>query len=73
MDVADTSVILMGEIIVEDTKEVEDTSDLKDLSENLKKAPTPNFPESQVDRSTKTKFAAMNVKNLATCRKIAWN
>ena len=69
----DASVILMEETITEDTKEIEDASDLKDHSENLTKAPVSNVLESQVDHSTKTRFAAINVKNLATCRKIAEN
>ena len=38
--------ILMEETIVEDTKEIEDTSDLKDHSENLTKVPIPNNLES---------------------------
>ena len=77
MDTVDASAILMDglfcQIIMEDTKEIEDASDLEDHSENLTKAPTPNVLESQVDHSTSTKFAAMNVKNSATCRKTAWN
>ena len=70
MDVAGASAILMDglfhQINVEDTKEIEDTSDLEDHSENLTKAPTPNILESQVDHSTKTKFAAIDVRSLAT-------
>ena len=73
MDVADALVIQMEETDMEDTKEIEDASDLKDHLENLIKAPIPNVLESQVNHSTKTKFTAMNIKNLATCRKIAWN
>ena len=77
MDMVDASAIpmdgLFHQIVVEDTKEIEDASDLKDNLENLTKAPTPNILESQVDHSIKTKFTAMNVNNLATCRKIAWN
>ena len=77
MDVADTSAILMDglfhQIDVEDTKEIEDASDLKDHLEKLTKAPIPNVLEAQVDHSTKTKFAAMDAKNLATCRRIAQN
>ena len=69
----DASVILMEETIIEDTKEIEDPSDLEDLSENPTKAPIPNVLESQVDNSTKTKLIATNVKNLATCRKITQN
>ena len=64
---------LFHQINVEDTKEIEDTSDIEDHLENLTKVPTPNILESQVDHSTKTKFAAMNAKNLVTCRRIAWN
>ena len=77
MDVVDASAIPMDshfhQIIMEDTKEIEDTSDLKDHLENLIKGPTPNILESQVDHSTRTKFGAMNVKNLATCRRITQN
>ena len=74
---ADALAILMDgcfhQMDVEDTKEIEDASDLKDHLENLTKAPTPNVLESQVDHSTRTKFTAMDVKNLVTCRKIAQN
>ena len=67
---ADASAIpidsLFHQIDVEDTKSIEDTSDLKDHLENLTKTPTPNVLESQVDHSTKIKFAAINVKNSAT-------
>ena len=77
MDVVDDSTTLMGslflQIIVEDTKEVEDTSNLKDHLVNFTKTQTLNILESQAGHSTKTKFTAMNVKNLATCRKIAQN
>ena len=73
MDMVDASVILMEETIVEDTKEIEDASDLEDHLENLTKVLILNILESQVDHSTKTKFVAMNVKNLATCRKIVQN
>ena len=77
MDMADTSAILMDghfhQIDVEETKEIENASDLKNHSEYLIKAPIPNILESQVDHSNKTKFAAMDVKNLATCRRIAQN
>ena len=77
MDVADASAIpidgLFCQIKMEDTKEIEDASDLKDHLENLIKAPTSNVLESQVDHSTKTKFAATNVKNSAICRRIAQN
>ena len=61
---------LFHQINVEDTKEIEDASDLEDHLENLTEAPTPNVLESQVGHSTKTKFTAMDVKNQATCRKI---
>ena len=59
MDVADTLIILMDETIAEDTKEIEDTSDLEDHLENWTKVPIPNILESQVDHSTKRKFAAV--------------
>ena len=73
MDVVNTSVILMEETVTEDTKQIEDTLDLKDLLENLTKVPAPNALESQVDCSTKTKFIVTNVKNFATCKRIAQN
>ena len=77
MDVADALAILTDglfhQIDMEDTQEIKDASDLKNHSENLIKGPTPNVLESQVDHSTKTKFIAMDVKNSATCRRIAWN
>ena len=69
----DTLVILMEKTVMEDTKEIEDALDLEDLLQNLTKAPIPNTLESHVDNSTKTKFIVMNVRYLATCRKIAQN
>ena len=54
MDVVDASAILMDRP--------------RRPFENLTKTPTPNILESQVDHSKKTKFTAMDVKNLATCR-----
>ena len=75
MDVADALAILMDslshQVNMEDTKEREDASDLKDHSEDLTKAPTSNVLESQADHSTWTKFVAMDVKNLAICRRTA--
>ena len=74
---ADASAILMNslfhQIDVEDTKEIEDALDLKDLSANLTKDPIPNVLESQVDHSTKIRFIALDAKNSATCRRIAQN
>ena len=74
---ADTSAILMDgffhQIIAEDTKQIEDASDLEDHLESLTKVPTPNILESQADHSTRTKFAALNARNLATCRKTVWD
>ena len=58
-DVVDALVILMEETIAEGTKEIEDTLDLKDFSENLTKVPAPNILESQANHSTKTKFIAI--------------
>ena len=60
---------LSHQIDVEDTKQIEDASDLKDHLEDLTKAPTPNVLESQANHSTRTKFIAMDVKNLATMQK----
>ena len=72
--VTDTSTILMDslfcQIVAEDTKEIEeDISDLDDHSESLTEALTPNVLESQAHHSIRTKFTAMNARNLATCRK----
>ena len=61
------------QIIMEDTKQIEDVSDLEDHLENLTKAPTPNVLEYQAGHSTKTKFDALNARNLATCRKTVQN
>ena len=74
---ADTSTILIDshphQIIVEDTKQIEDALDLEGHLESLTKYPTPNVLEYQAGRSTKTKFDALNARNLATCRKTVWN
>ena len=56
---------------MEDTKQIEDASNLEDHLESLTKAPTPNILEYQADHSTRTKFNALNARNLATCRKTA--
>ena len=61
------------QIVTEDTKQKEDSSDLKDHLENLAKAPTPNILEYQAGCSKKTKFDALNARNLATCRKTIQN
>ena len=70
---ADASTILKDShfhlIITEDTQQIQDTLDLEDHLENLTKAPTPNVLEYQAGHSTKTKFDALNARNLATCRK----
>ena len=74
---ADASTILMDglfcQIVMEDTKEMEDASDLEDHLESLTKAPTPNILESQADHSTRKKFATMDARNLATYRKTVQN
>ena len=57
------------QIVMEDTKQIEDASDLKNHLENLTKVPTPNILEYQAGHSTKTKFDALNARNLATLRK----
>ena len=43
------------QIIMENTKQIEDASDLNDHLESLTKVPTPNVLESQADHSTRTK------------------
>ena len=77
MHMADISTILMdslfGQIITEDTQQIEDTSDLNNHLESLTKVPTQNVLEYQADHSTKTKSAALNAKNLATCKRTAQN
>ena len=50
---------LFHQIVMEDTKQIEDASDLEDHLESLTKAPTPNVLEYQADHSTKTKFAML--------------
>ena len=77
MHVADVSTILMVDsfcqISAEDTQQTEDISDLNGHLENLTKAPIPNVLEYQANPSTKTKSAALNAKNLATCKRIVQN
>ena len=46
---------------------------LEDLLGSLTKAPTLNVPESLVDLLIKIKFAALDAKNLATCKKTVQN
>ena len=60
-------------IVAEDTKQIEDASDLEDHLESLTKVLIPNILEYQAGHSTKTKFDALNARNLATCRKTVRN
>ena len=62
-----------NQISMEDNKDSKDDSNSKDLLGSLTKVPTPNIPESLVDLSIKTKFAASDAKNLATCKKTVQN
>ena len=54
-------------------KDSKDASNSKDLLGSLTKVPTPNIPESLVDLLTKIKFAALDAKSLATCKKTVQN
>ena len=56
-----------------DNKDSKDNSNSKDLLGSLTKVPTPNVPESLVDLLIKTKFAALDAKSLATCKKTVQN
>ena len=56
---------------MEDNKDQENASDSEDHSESLTKVPIQNVPESLVNLSTKTGFAALDAKNLATCKRTA--
>ena len=58
---------------MEDSKQIEDGSDLTDHLENLTKVPTPNIQESLEDHSTKIKSTALNAKNLAICKRTVQN
>ena len=58
---------------VEDNKDPKDASNLEDLLGSLTKAPTLNIPESLVDLLIKIKFAALDAKSLATCKKTVQN
>ena len=58
---------------VENNKDSREGSNLKDHLANSTKVPTPNALESQVDLSTKIKSAALDAKNLATCKRIVQN
>ena len=75
--VADISTILMEgsshQIGMEDILQIEDNSDLDELSENLTKVLIPSILEYQVSHSTKAKSTASNVKNSATCKKTVQN
>ena len=77
MDMEDTSDTQMEDpshqTDVEDSKQIEDGSDLIDHLENLTKVPIQNVQESLEDHSTKTKSAALNAKNLAICKRTVQN
>ena len=77
MHAADVSTILMEgsfhQIGREDTLQIEDVSDLDDHLENLTKVLIQSILEYQASHSTKTKSAALNVKNLATCKRTVQN
>ena len=77
MHMADVSTIpvdsLFCQIITEDTQQIGDASDLNDHLESLTKVPIPDILEFQADHSTRTKSAALNAWNLATCRKTVQN
>ena len=77
MDVEDALDIQMDnpshQTNVEDSKQIEESSDLTDHLENLTKVPTPNIQKSLEDHSTKIKPAALNAKNLAICKRTVRN
>ena len=77
MDMTTTTTHLMGDlsnkIPVENNKDTEVDSNLEDHLVSLTKVPTPNAPESLVDLSIKIRFAALDAKNLATCKKTVQN
>ena len=57
----------------ENNKDSEEGLNSEDHFGSLTKVPMQNAPESLVDLSIKTKFAASDAKNLATCKKIVQN
>ena len=77
MDVMVTLTHLMedpsSQIPMENNKDLKDASNLKDLLGSLTKIPTLNAPESLVDLSIKTRFAALDAKSLATCKRTVQN
>ena len=64
---------LSNKTSVENNKDSKEGSNSKDHLESLTKVPTQNTPESLVDLSIKIKSAALDAKNLATCKKIVQN
>ena len=62
-----------NQIHMEDNKDLKDASNLKDLLGSLTKVPTLNVPESLVDLSIKIRFAALDAKSLATCKRTVQN
>ena len=70
---ADISTILMEgsfcQIGMEDTLQIEDVLDLDNHLENLTKVLIQSILEYQASHLTKIKSAALNVKNLATCKR----
>ena len=61
------------QIIAVNSFQVEDASDLKDHLESLTEAQLQNSLECQENHSTKTKFAALDAKNLPTYKKTVQN
>ena len=64
---------LSNKIPMENNKDSKGDSNSEDLLGSLTKVPTPNAPESLVDLSIKIRFAALDAKNLATCKKTVQN
>ena len=75
MVVMDISTHQMGDLSnktsVENNKDSKEGSNSKDHLESLTKVPTQNAPESLVDLSIKIKSAALDAKNLATCKRLS--
>ena len=77
MDMADASVTQMHDpshpISVEDSKVIEDNSNLQDSLKSLTKDPIPSTLEFQPGHSRKTRCGALDAKNLDIYRKTAQN
>ena len=74
---ADVSTNLMADlsqqIATGNSFQIEDASDLEDHLESLTEAQLQSSLGCQENHSTKTKFTALDAKNLATCKKTVQN